>query len=156
MFPPLPLSHRRSRAPAHISCSHGKVEKEAAELDWTQQSGGRTVAGRAPGPRAKPAGLPDGGGGYVLVKDAFEGGSGRLGGDSSALTHVRVRYFLFPSLVLCVLGTGKGRVGWHPHLLVGLLCTSIFCSCGVARWHLVLSDFDVGLIYARISALAWP
>eukprot|EP00752_Nemacystus_decipiens_P005702 g5160.t1 len=65
-----------------------QVEKEAAELDWTQQSGGKTVAGRRPGPRAQPAGLPDGGGGYILVKEAFEGGSGRLGGDSNALTHI--------------------------------------------------------------------
>ncbi|CAN0267946.1 unnamed protein product [Ectocarpus fasciculatus] len=63
-----------------------QVEREAAELNWTQQSGGRTVAGRPPAPRAEPAGLPGGGGGFVLVKEAFEGGSGRLGGDSNAFT----------------------------------------------------------------------
>ncbi|CAM9264285.1 unnamed protein product [Ectocarpus sp. 13 AM-2016] len=63
-----------------------KVEREAAELNWTQQSGGRTLAGRPPAPRAEPAGLPGGGGGFVLVKEAFEGGSGRLGGDSNAFT----------------------------------------------------------------------
>lgn len=56
-------------------------------MDWRQQSG-RTVAGRAPRPRAEPAGSPGGGGGYILVKEAFEGGSGRLGGDSDALKHV--------------------------------------------------------------------
>ncbi|CAN0047645.1 unnamed protein product, partial [Ectocarpus sp. 8 AP-2014] len=64
------------------------VEREAAELNWTQQSGGRTLAGRPPAPPAQPAGLPGGGGGFVLVKEAFEGGSGRLGGDSNAFTKI--------------------------------------------------------------------
>lgn len=71
-----------------FDASNDQVEKEAAELDWTKQSG-RTVSGRGPVARAEGA---DGGGGYVLVKEAFEGGSGRLGGDSDALKHVRVRY----------------------------------------------------------------
>lgn len=100
------------RTPRTPPLSRVKVEKEAGELDWTQQSGGKTVAGRAPAPRAQPAGLPDGGGGYVLVKEAFEGGSGRLGGGSSALTHVRVS-----SLVPGVLATAKERVDWGSQLL---------------------------------------
>ncbi|CBJ49209.1 conserved unknown protein [Ectocarpus siliculosus] len=65
-----------------------QVEREAAELNWMQQSGGRTVAGRPPAPRAEPAGLPGGGEGFILVKEAFEGGSGRLGGDSNAFTKI--------------------------------------------------------------------
>lgn len=106
--------NRPHTSPLHtprLSRSHGKVEKEAAELDWTQQSGGKTIAGRRPGPRAQPAGLPDGGGGYILVKEAFEGGSGRLGGDSNALTHVRVVYLGSVPRALRAIGGGKGRRG---------------------------------------------
>lgn len=65
-----------------------QVEREAAELDWTQQSG-RTVAGRQVVPCA-PGSDSGRSGAYVLVKEAFEGGSGRLGGDSAALNHVRL------------------------------------------------------------------
>lgn len=85
--------------PTALIASHGKVEREAAELDWRQQSG-RTVAGRPPGPRAEPAGVPGGGEGFVLVKEAFEGGSGRLGGDSSALTQVR-KWFVVTRRCTC-------------------------------------------------------
>lgn len=63
------------------------MEREAAELNGAQQAGGRTVSGRRPTPRAEGAGGV-GGGGYILVKEAFEGGSGRLGGDSDGLQHV--------------------------------------------------------------------
>lgn len=72
------------------------MENEAAELNWTQQSG-RTLAGKPLGPRAQSAGVA-GSSGYVLVKETFEGGSGRLGGDSDALKHVSSR--------------GKRRGGW--------------------------------------------
>ncbi|CAM9813657.1 unnamed protein product [Choristocarpus tenellus] len=65
-----------------------QVEREAAELDW-RQHGGRTTGskGRSPGRFHDQGG---GGGGYVLVKEAFEGGSGRLGGASEGLTRVCV------------------------------------------------------------------
>ncbi|CAM9642400.1 unnamed protein product, partial [Phaeothamnion confervicola] len=64
-----------------------QVEREATELDWTQQ-GGRAVNARRAVHRMDDAGAAGGGGGYVLVREAFEGGSGRLGGSSEVLTGI--------------------------------------------------------------------
>lgn len=83
------------------------MEREAAELNWTKNSG-RTAAGGLPKLRAEPAVLPGSGRGYILVKEAFEGGSGRLGGDSNALQHVSWHYLMY--LALWRFGDGKDGV----------------------------------------------
>ncbi|CAM9442591.1 unnamed protein product [Discosporangium mesarthrocarpum] len=71
-----------------------QVEKEVTDLDWRQQ-GGRTAGRQGRGGGHGANGDDEertigggGGGGYILVREAFEGGSGRLGGASEGLSQI--------------------------------------------------------------------
>lgn len=61
------------------------MEKEAADFDLTQKSGRSLRGGTA---YDDPTLAPSTEAGYILVKEAFEGGSSRLGGDSENLSKV--------------------------------------------------------------------
>ncbi|CAM9783955.1 unnamed protein product [Chrysoparadoxa australica] len=61
-----------------------QVEREVNEMDWTQQGGKQLTAHHS----AHRGAGEISSGGYVLVKQSFEGKSARLGGDSSELTQM--------------------------------------------------------------------
>lgn len=60
----------------------------------------------------------------MLVKEAFEGGSGRLGGDSNALTHVSE--CASPVFVCPVRGRRSGGWDMPPRVFDGTFIARVF------------------------------